>query len=76
MGSEFTYQPKWDPIGSDPQPHLFLGALGVVLKENQKELTHLGSTIGDKHLHVSATPSKVDGGHKSLCKCCPLKGPH
>ena len=22
MGGEFTYQPKWDPIGFDPQPHL------------------------------------------------------
>ena len=21
MGGEFTYQPKWDPIGSDPQPN-------------------------------------------------------
>ena len=20
MGGEFTYQPKWDPIGFDPQP--------------------------------------------------------
>ena len=21
MGGEFTYQPKWDPIGFDPQPN-------------------------------------------------------
>ena len=21
MGGEFTYQPKWDPICFDPQPH-------------------------------------------------------
>ena len=24
MGGELTYQPKWDPIGFDPQPHVFL----------------------------------------------------
>ena len=23
MGGEFTYQPKWDPIGSDPQPEFW-----------------------------------------------------
>ena len=24
MGGEFTYQPKWDPIGFEPQPFLCL----------------------------------------------------
>ena len=25
MGGEFTYQPRWDPIGFDPQPSWFWG---------------------------------------------------
>ena len=26
MGGEFIYQPKWDPIGFDPQPYLKFGS--------------------------------------------------
>ena len=37
MGGEFTYQPKWDPIGVDPQPiaiSRFQSFLGSVLPPN------------------------------------------
>ena len=51
MGSEFTYQPKWDPIGFDPQPYVsrtsppVLIWVQVLRSENQK-----GGGLGDSNM--------------------------
>ena len=60
LGGEFTYQPKWDPIGVDPQPVL------EALKKEQHRPTdpqlsdpRIPKTRVDNHSHRSQRPLHV-----------------
>ena len=54
MGGEFTYQPKWNPIGFDPQHEPF--AFLVALDPPAKSSTSGG--VGGKHTFISTKKSK------------------
>ena len=78
MGGEFTYQPKWDPIGFDPQPYLTIGFLGVpspffpgIFLENLRKPRENGRLFGKRWLKRTGNPP-LQGSQGSLRWCTPL----
>ncbi len=84
MGGEFTYQPKWDPIGFDPQPNkcgqrvlhssvVFRGTLfWLAFKGSQKENRHFEGPIKKRATHTVEGFLQVHqlvAGGSSKCQC-------
>ena len=60
MGGEFTYQPKWDPIGFDPQP---------VVSGNPSLVAWIGLRVNGKAVPSHQTTNPIQGEADCLRQC-------